>query len=307
MHEGILAPASGRLQGATCGAWRSGVRAGAACVALLTAATLPAAAQEFSARTEMVEVYATVTDAEGRLLTDLTADEFVVHDDGRPQTIVTFTPGDVPLSLALAVDRSFSMRGAPLEWATTATRVLLNELTGDDRVTLVAIGSEVDVVVPLTGDRLAVDTAAHALDAWGTTALHDAVVKAVDVIEPAPGRRALILVSDGQERHSLRTAEQVYERLRASDVMVYPVALARRPPPVFQTLAALTGGRTVATRRPEELPRIFGRFASELRHQYLLGYEPADPQTPGYHRLEVSVTRAGAVVRARAGYTVDTR
>src|SRR5690606_5839407 len=187
--------------------------------------------------------------------------------------IATFTPGDVPLSLALAVDRSFSMQGTPLEAVRTATRVLLHELTDADRVTLIAIGSEVDVAVPLTHDRRAIDDAVHALDAWGTTALHDAVVKAVDLIEPAAGRRALILVSDGQERHSTLAAEQVYARLRASDVMVYPVAVARRSPAVFQTLAALTGGRTAATRRAEELPRIFRRFASELRHQYLLGYE----------------------------------
>ncbi len=302
MYEGILAPAPVRLQ---VGRWTAAL-AGVLAVGL-AAAPGPAGGQQFSARTEMVEVYATVTDAEGRLLTDLTADEFVVLDEGRRQTIATFTPGDVPLSLALAVDRSFSMQGTPLEAVRTATRVLLHELTDADRVTLIAIGSEVDVAVPLTHDRRAIDDAVHALDAWGTTALHDAVVKAVDLIEPAAGRRALILVSDGQERHSTLSAEQVYARLRASDVMVYPVAVARRSPAVFQTLAALTGGRTAATRRAEELPRIFRRFASELRHQYLLGYEPAGEQTPGYHRLDVSVTRPGAKVRARAGYTVGRR
>lgn len=293
MHSRILAPA--RWLGPMLAIGVAGA---------VTAGATTAAPQQFSSRTELVEVYATVTDASGRLLTDLTADEFLVTENGQPQRITTFTAGGVPVSLALAFDRSFSMQGAPLEAARTATRVLLNELTDEDRVTLIAIGSEVDVVVPLTRDRLAVDTAAQALDAWGSTALHDAVVRAVDAIEPAPGRRALVLVSDGQERNSQRSAEQVFARLRASDVMIYPVALARRPPPLFETLAALSGGRTVATRRPDELPRVFRRFASELRHQYLLGYEPDGPRTPGYRTIAVRATRPGARVRARAGYTV---
>jgi Ca-activated chloride channel family protein len=185
--------------------------------------------------------------------------------------------------------------------------VLLNELTDDDRVTLIAVGSEVDVVVPLTNDRLAIDQAVHALDAWGSTALHDAVVQAVDAIEPAPGRRALVLVSDGMERHSLRTAEDVYARIRQSDVMIYPVAFARRMPPVFRAMGALSGGRASVTRNPEELARLFRRFAEELRHQYLLGYTPDGPETPGYRTIAVRVRRPGLTVRARAGYTVPSR
>ncbi len=145
------------------------------------------------------------------------------------------------------------------------------------------------------------------LDPWGSTALHDAVVQALDAIEPAPGRRALVLVSDGLERNSRHTAEEVYARVRTSDVMIYPVALSRRSPALFETLARLSGGRATATRQPDELPRIFRRFASELRHQYLLGYQPDTAAGPGYRRLEVRVTRPGLVVRARAGYTVAGR
>lgn len=297
MHLRILAPAS------TWG-WPAAPAATLGVVLAAVVATGTAQAQEFSARTELVEVYATVTDDEGRLVTDLTEADFEVLEDGRPQAVVTFTPGNVPVSLALAFDRSWSMQGAPLEGAKTAARVLLNELGEHDRVTLVSISSEVDVVVPLTSNRLAIDQAVQALDAWGSTALHDAVVRAVELVEPAPGRRALVLVSDGLERDSERTAEQVFARIRASDVMIYPVALARRPPPLFHTLAALSGGRASATRSPRELPRIFRRFASELRHQYLLGYQPDRPGTAGYRRIEVRVRRPGVQVRARAGYTI---
>lgn len=294
MHFGILTPAFGGRP------WLPGLVAAAVMVESLQA-------QEFSARTEMVEVYATVTDDQGRLVTDLTPADFQVFEDGRPQEVLTFTPGDVPVSLALAFDRSFSMQGKPLEGAQMAARALLNELADVDRVTLIAISSEVDVVVPLTNNRLAVDQAVQGLDPWGSTALHDAVVQALDAIEPAPGRRALVLVSDGLERNSRHTAEEVYARVRTSDVMIYPVALSRRSPALFETLARLSGGRATATRQPDELPRIFRRFASELRHQYLLGYQPDSAAGPGYRRLEVRVTRPGLVVRARAGYTVAGR
>jgi Ca-activated chloride channel family protein len=171
-------------------------------------------------------------------------------------------------------------------------------------VTLVSISSEVDVVVPLTNNRLAVDQAVQGLDAWGSTALHDAVVEAVDAIEPAPGRRALILVSDGMERHSRLTASDVYARIRRSDVMIYPVAFSRRMPPVFRTMAALSGGRATAVRRTEDLARVFRRFAEELRHQYLLGYQPDRVGAAGYRAIDVRVRRPGLTVRARAGYTV---
>lgn len=293
MHSRILTPAF-------AGCWLLGL-------VVVAALTTGLSAQQFSARTEMVEVYATVTDDKGRLVTDLTQADFEVLEDGRPQEVLTFTAGDVPVSLALAFDRSWSMQGKPLEGARMAARALLNELSDDDRVTLIAISSEVDVVVPLTNNRLAVDQAVQALDPWGSTALHDAVVQAVDAIEPAPGRRALVLVSDGLERNSRRTADDVYARVRASDVMIYPVALARRSPELFETLASSSGGRATATRRPDELPRIFRRFASELRHQYLLGYQPDSPGAAGYRRLEVRVMRPGLVARARAGYTVASR
>lgn len=294
MHSGILTPGSG-------------ARVRAIALSVVLALGAGAQAQEFSARTEMVEVYATVTDDKGRLVTDLTQADFEVFEDGRPQELLTFTPGDVPVALAIAFDRSWSMQGRPLDGARMAARALLNELGDADRITLIAISSDVDVVVPLTNDRLSIDQAVQALDPWGSTALHDAVVAAVDAIEPAAGRRALVLVSDGVERNSRQTADDVYARVRASDVMIYPVALARRSPDLFERLAALSGGRATATRRPEELPRIFRRFASELRHQYLLGYQPDQSPGPGYRRLDVRVRRPGMVVRARAGYTVEPR
>lgn len=283
--------------------------AGAICLVVVALAAVgparssPSTAQQFAARTELVEVYATVTDGKGRFATDLRRDEFTVLEDGEPQAIATFADGDQPVSIALAVDRSWSMANGRLAAAQRGGRVLLNELSADDRVMLVAVGSEVEVSVPITADKAAADAALQALDPWGSTALHDAVVTAFDAIEPAPGRRALVLVSDGLERNSHRTAEDVLARVRASDVLAYPLVLQRRVPDVLARLAAATGGYATRVKDLEDLPSTMRRIASELRYQYLLGYQPARPTRPGdYRRIEVRVSRPAYRVRARSGY-----
>jgi len=261
------------------------------------------AARQFASRTELVEVYATVSDRQGRFVTDLGRDEFTVFEDGVAQTISTFADGEQPVSIALAVDRSWSMANGRLEAAQRGGRELLLELGEQDRAMLVAIGSEVEVPAPLTSDRRAVIAALLALDPWGSTALHDAVVTAFDAIEPAPGRRALVLVSDGLERNSRRSSADVLARVRASDVLAYPLVLQRDVPPVLEQLAAATGGRAQRVGRLEDLPTVMRRIASELRHQYLLGYQPRRATQAGeYRHIQVRVSRSGHVVRARAGY-----
>jgi Ca-activated chloride channel homolog len=203
----------------------------------------------------------------------------------------------------LAVDRSWSMANGRLEAAQRGGRALLLELADHDRAMLVAIGSEVEVPVPLTADRGAVVAALLALDPWGSTALHDAVVTAFDAIEPAPGRRALVLVSDGLERNSRRSPADVLARVRASDVLAYPLVLQRDVPPVLEQLAAATGGRAQPVGRLGDLPTAMRRIASELRHQYLLGYQPLRATQAGeYRHIQVRVSRPGHIVRARAGY-----
>jgi Ca-activated chloride channel family protein len=279
----------------------------ALCVLALAAAASVApearARQQFSARTELVEVYATVTDDRGRFVTDVGRDEFTVLEDGVPQTLSTFADGQQPVSIALAVDRSWSMASGGLEAARRGGRDLLWELGDQDRVMLVAIGSEVEVPVALTNDRRRVDTALQALDPWGSTALHDAVVTAFDAIEPAPGRRALVLISDGLERGSRRSHAEVLARVRASDVLAYPVVLQRKVPDVLAQLAATTGGQAQRVRRLADLPTVLRRIASDLRHQYLLGYQPLRATAAGeYRRIEVRVGRQKHHVRARAGY-----
>ena len=255
----------------------------------------------------VVEVYATVTDAAGEPVTGLTQADFIVRENGDAQQISTFAAGEFPLSVAIAIDRSFSMGGERLALAKSAARAFLGELRPDDQSMLIAVGSQVEIAAPLSTDRPAQYAIVSELDAFGTTGLYDAIVTAIDAIQRAAGRRALVLLSDGADRYSTASAGDAVEHARRSDVLVYPIALGRARPPVFAELASLTGGRSFYLGEPKGLTEILRAIARELRHQYLLGYSPSRPIVAGreeWRAIGVSVNRPNLRVRARDGYLV---
>ena len=262
---------------------------------------------QFTSGVNLVEVYATVTDAQWRAMAGLTAADFQVAEDGAPQTISAFATGEFPLSVAIGIDRSFSMgdRSNRIGVARSAARALVGALRPDDQLMILAIGGETAVVAPLSTDRRAALSAIDRLDAWGTTPLYDATLSALDAIQPARGRRALVLLSDGADRYSTTTAAELVDRAREHDVLVYPVAIGAVRPPVFAELAAATGGRSSFASEPAALIATMKTIADELRSQYLLGYVPlrARAGERSWHAIDVSVRRAGARVRSRDGYT----
>ena len=266
----------------------------------------PSAMEQFISGVNLVEVYATVTDERGEPVRGLDRSAFEVRENGGLQVISTFTAGDFPLSVAVAVDRSFSMAGTRLEQARSAARVFLGELRPSDEATVIAIGSTVEVLAPLSTDRNVLFDALARLDAFGTTGLHDAIIRAIDAVQQARGRRALVLLSDGNDRYSQASASDALERARRSDVMVYPIALGRTRPPLFAELATLTGGRSLHVRDATTLPDTLRAIARELREQYLLGYSPSRPIVAGsdeWRAITVTVNRPNVRVRARDGYT----
>jgi Ca-activated chloride channel family protein len=261
---------------------------------------------QFTSGVNLVEVYATVTDERGEVVKDLTRGDFEVLEDGEPQQISAFVAGDFPLTIALTIDRSFSVAGERLAAARTAGRTFLDLLRPDDQVVILAIGSRVDVVAPLSIDRAAQREALAAIDAFGTTGLYDAVIDAIALTAPGKGRRVLLLLSDGTDRYSRATAEDAMRAARGSDVMIYPVAIGRERPVVFSELAAVSGGQSFHARDPKRLSETLATIASDLRHQYLIGYTPSRPIAPGSDRnwrsIQVKVNRPRVRVRARDGY-----
>jgi Ca-activated chloride channel family protein len=283
---------------------------------LLTLATAAAgvAAQEpipqFSSRTQLVEVYATVTDASGEPVTGLRREDFEVFEDGRRQDVTAFAAGEFPLVVALGVDRSWSMRGEPLVLARRAAQSFLRVLRPSDRPMVLAIGSEAEVIAPLSADRESQLTAVAALDPWSTTALHDAILAALDRIEAEPGRQALIVFSDGSDRYSQATAAEVVDRARRSTALVYPIVIGNTRPTFPAELASVSGGRSFQIKDARQLDETLATIARELRHQYLLGYTPSEPIVRGkseWRSIRVSLRnpRSGVRIRARDGYSTE--
>jgi Ca-activated chloride channel family protein len=259
----------------------------------------------FTSGVTQVEVYATVTDAAGTAVKGLQREDFTILEDGTPQTITAFAGGDFPAAVALAIDRSFSMRGTPLTMARTAARAFIGSLGPQDRVMLISISGDVEVLAPLSTDRTAVLKALETLDAWSTTSLHDALLRSLDLLEDETGRRAIVILSDGEDRYSTALAAAVIARARRSDVLMYPIAIGRTRPPLFAELAAITGGRSFHIRNPRALAPTLQAIAEDLRSQYLLGYAPSRPWPADaqWRRITVTVNRANATVRARSGYS----
>lgn len=261
----------------------------------------PIVRAQFSTVVELVEVYASVTAEDGRPVDSLTVADFVLTEDGRPRSIDTFARGDFPLSVILALDRSFSMAGAPLRQARSAARTFVDALRPEDEALIVAVGSAVEPLGELSRDRAQQQAALESLTPWGTTSLHDAIVNLIDRVSVGRGRRALVLLSDGRDRYSRATAEEVLARARRTDVLIYGITLGPGDAPLFGQLAALTGGRAEHVTRPEDLGGVLDRIQRELRTQYLLGYTPPDGPA-GWRSIEVSANVPGLRVRARAGY-----
>lgn len=263
----------------------------------------------FTSAVELVEVYATVTDAAGGPITGLRQSDFEVFEDGQPRDIATFAAGEFPLTVALGVDRSFSMAGERLRLAKQASIAFLRALRPEDRSMVVAIGNEADIVAPLSSDREAQVAAVNALDPWSTTALYDAVIAALNRLDPEPGRQALVVFSDGVDRYSRATTAALVDRARRSRALVYPVVLGRVRPPIVAELATISGGRSFQLTDTRQLEPTLQTIARELRYQYLIGYAPetATGAGPAWHSIRVALKtpRPGVRIRARDGYFAE--
>lgn len=277
-------------------------------VPLIAAAALSVVASaQFSSSVDLVEVYATVTDPHGDPVKGLTAADFEVSEDGVAQSITTFAAGEFPLSVAIAIDRSFSMgsgRTDRLAIAKSAAHAFIDALGPNDQLMVIAVGSDTEVAAPLSTGHAAALAAIDRLDAWGTTPLYDATLAALDNIQAGNGRRALVLLSDGTDRYSETPAAMLLERARQRDVLVYPIAIGPTRPPVFAELATSTGGRSFFVPEPKNLTQTLTTIAHELRSQYLLGYAPSRGVSTreAWRSIGVSVKRPDVRVRAREGY-----
>ena len=200
-----------------------------------------------------------------------------MEEDGIPQSISTFAAGEFPLAVAIGVDRSFSVTPERLAAAKAAARSFVQQLRPADQAMVIAAGSEVEIVAPLSANHAEAAAALDRLTPWGTTPLHDATLAALDVIQAASGRRALILLSDGEDRYSRTSSAALVAEARRRDVLFYPVATGRKRPELFAELASVTGGRTFHAAERRDLETALGAIARELRLRVLSAYADVGP------------------------------
>jgi VWFA-related protein len=258
---------------------------------------------------------ATVTDRQGGFVSNLDAKDFEVYENGRPQTIQLFRNEDIPVTVGLVVDQSTSMRPKLAE-VIAAARAFVRSSNPDDEMFIVNFNEKVTLGLPdtvqFTNNAVLLANAIVSRPAGGQTALYDAISRAVQELRAGSrDKKVLIVVSDGGDNASTRSLAQVMKLAEQSSAVIYTIGIfdeddPDRNPGVLKRLAQATGGEAFLPRQLSEVAPICERIARDIRHQYTLGYVPANLTRDGAYRTIRVVARAPGhaklSVRTRAGY-----
>ena len=267
-----------------------------------------------------VNMLYTVTDRKGRFVTNLTKDDFEVIDSKKPQSILEFSAeSDLPLRLGILIDTSNSIRDRFKFEQDAAIEFLNNTLhANQDRAMLVSFDTKAELVSDLVGDTEKLATSIRNLRPGGGTALYDAIFFACrdKLSQDQPKhkfRRAIVIVSDGDDNQSQYTRDQALEMAQKADVVLYAIStniskIESDGDKVLKYFAAETGGKAFFPFKVEDLEQSFENIANELRHQYNVFYRPDPLRTDGlYHPVDIRVKdRKEFTVRARHGYYAPT-
>jgi VWFA-related protein len=263
-----------------------------------------------------VNMLFTVTDKKGRFITDLNRDDFEVIEGKKPQVIQEFTAEtDLPLRIGILVDTSSSIRDR-FKFEQEAAVQFLNSVVhpGADKAMVVSFDTSAELVADLVDDPLKLDSAIRSLRPGGGTSLYDAIFFACrdKLLQDQPRhkfRRAIVLVSDGEDNQSRYSRDQALEMAQKADVVIYAIStnitrIETDGDKVLRYLTQETGGRAFFPFKVEDLDQSFENIANELRHQYNIFYRPEPLKTDGlYHTVDLRVKgRKDLVVRARKGY-----
>ncbi|RPI51689.1 MAG: VWA domain-containing protein [Acidobacteria bacterium] len=278
---------------------------------------LSAGAQQptFRSGSRVVPSYVTVTDANNRLVTDLTREDFDILDNGRVQELTIFDNEVRPISVVVMLDTSISMTHRLNDLFGGAEQFLLR-LLPHDKATVGAFNDKIEFASAFTSDRNSLVSALKHLDFGNETHLYDAVHASLDELEKVDGRRVLLLFTDGADFGSRQGSGKALERARDNEVMIYGIGLETeffngqsyvrsKPDSILNRFANETGGGYFDLKKNADLNASFTRIAQELRSQYLLGFSPAALDGK-VHKLEVRAKRPGLKARSRRSYTAST-
>lgn len=255
---------------------------------------------------DVVQVTVTVTDDQGRYVKGLPRSAFHVSEDGRPQAVSHFYAEDAPLELVVAVDISESMRPA-MTTMKKAVSSFLGVVPASHRVTLLGFNDAVFALAPRTADTAERTKALDRVVAWGATALYESILKGVEILGAQPGRKALLVFTDGEDQGSHVTVAEVERWLESSDLILYMIGqgqgITREPlKKLMERLSRPTGGRALSTNSIDELQGSFTDLLEEMSNQYVIGYQSTNAARDDTWR-QIKVNVDGHLrVRARQGY-----
>jgi Ca-activated chloride channel homolog len=276
----------------------------------------------FRADVQLVRILATVKDQAGALVGSLEKRDFEVRDNGIVQQIAVFErQTDQPLSIAVLIDNSGST-AKDLKFETDSVtrflRVLLKEGNPEDAVSLYSFNWEIVKQNNFTRNVAAVERSLRALRGEAGTSLYDAILLASRDIEDRPGRKVLVIVTDGGDTTSRSDFQRATEAAQLADAVIYPVLVV----PItndagrniggenaLATMALRTGGRVFEPTLGAALDQSFDQIIRDLRTQYLIGFYPRNvpPTKERFHSLQITTGDARLQVKARNGYYGEAR
>ena len=267
-------------------------------------------------RVDEVNVLFIAMDKHGKFVRDLKKDDFHVLDDHKPpQSIVRFTQQtDLPLQLGLLIDTSGSIHGR-FEFEHNAAVGFLQHTIRPhyDHAFVMGFNSRNSIAQEYTDNVALLETGIHHLEDGGGTALYDAIYSAckthmMNDDSDRPVRRALIVVSDGEDNQSEHSRSQAIEMAQRAQVIIYTIStddsgLILRGDRILQQLADSTGGRAFFPYKMKDIKNSFAAIEDELRSQYAISYHPADFDADGrYRSIQITTLKKDLQVRARSGY-----
>jgi len=268
----------------------------------------------FGSEIRIVRLDVTVVGRDGRFVTDLASKDFEIFEDGvlQPADTVTFIRREIPVSLVLLLDASASMSDR-LSLAQAAATGFLERLHSEDQASVVEFNVATNVLQEMTGDRAALRVAVERIAAQGPTALYNALYTTLMRVpkpqqESEVRRRAVVLLSDGEDTASLVWEEQVLEQARRREATVHVIALgaregSNRSAAFLELLARESGGEIHRPESVGDLASVYARIGEELRSQYTIGYQSSSVQDGRWRRIKVRVrARRDLQVRHRLGY-----
>ncbi len=277
--------------------------------------TIPARSQQqpmFRSGTELVDLFVTVTNDDGRLVPNLTREDFEVYDNDDLQELVVFENSVRPITVVVMLDTSASMdlnRGRLMAGA----EQFLIRMLPDDRGKVGSFNDKVEIEpLAFTGDRDELISWLPNLDFGNSTRVYDAAAASLNALSDINGRRVVLLFTDGDDTDSNAGSNDILNQAIADEVMIYSIGfesnyfngaryVQTRPDRNLRRFAEETGGGYFELTEADELGTTFTRVAQELHSQYVIGFTPSEPDGK-LHNLEVRLKKPGMTARARRSY-----